>query len=68
MAYHESFYKYVEPTGVTPFSKPARDRALHAIMVSLMRHKYGLSRDIDAAMFIKDMDGIKDIENYILKE
>lgn len=65
-AYHESFYKYVEPTGVTPFSKPARDRALHAIMVSLMRHKYGISRDIDAAMFAKDMDGIKDIEHYIL--
>ncbi|MCU6792464.1 helicase-related protein [Paenibacillus sp. WQ 127069] len=65
-AYHESFYKYVEPTGVTPFSKPARDRALHAIIVSLMRHKYGISRDTDAAMFVQGMDGIKDIESYIL--
>lgn len=37
-AYHESFYKYVEPTGVTPFSKPARDRALHAIVISLLRY------------------------------
>ena len=37
-AYHESFYKYVEPTGVTPFSKPARDRALHAVVVSLLRY------------------------------
>lgn len=35
--YHESFYKHVEPTGVTPFSKPARERALHAIVVSLLR-------------------------------
>ncbi|NLK73318.1 MAG: helicase, partial [Clostridiales bacterium] len=33
-AYHESFYKYVEPTVVTPFAKPARDRALHAVIVS----------------------------------
>ena len=37
MGYHESFYKHVEPTGVTPFSKPARDRALHAIVVALLR-------------------------------
>ena len=33
VGYHESFYKHVEPTGVTPFSKPARDRALHAIII-----------------------------------
>ena len=37
-AYHESFYRYVEPTGATPFSKPARDRALHAVVVSFLRH------------------------------
>ena len=35
--YHESYYKYVEPTGVTPFSKPARDRALHAVIIAMMR-------------------------------
>ncbi len=35
--YHESFYKHVEPTGVTPFSKPARERALHAVVISLLR-------------------------------
>ena len=35
--YHESFYKHVEPTGVTPFSKPARERALHAIVIALLR-------------------------------
>jgi hypothetical protein len=65
--YHESFYKYVEPTGATPFSKPARDRALHAVMVSLMRHKVGLSQDKDAALFQIDIDGLKEIEQYIVK-
>lgn len=35
--YHESFYRYVEPTGATPFSKPARDRALHAVVIALLR-------------------------------
>lgn len=65
-AYHESFYKYVEPTGVTPFSKPARDRALHAVMVSMMRHKYGLSNDSDAVYFSTDMEGVEKIQDYIL--
>lgn len=35
--YHESFYKHVEPTGATPFSKPARDRALHAVIIAMVR-------------------------------
>ena len=35
--YHESFYRYVEPTGVTPFSRPALDRCLHAVLVALLR-------------------------------
>ena len=37
-AYHECFYRYVEPTGATPFSKPARDTALHAVLISMMRN------------------------------
>lgn len=37
--YHEGFYRYVEPTGATPFSRPAIDRAIHAVLVSLLRAK-----------------------------
>lgn len=37
-AYHASFYKYVEPTSVTPFSLPVMERALHAVLVLLTRH------------------------------
>jgi len=68
-AYHESFYKYVEPTGATPFSKPARDRALHAVIVTFLRHIYGLSQDSDAAMFDKDSDqlGLEQIKEFIVK-
>lgn len=33
-SFHSAFYKYVEPTGITPFSAPARDRALHAVLIS----------------------------------
>ncbi|MEY9096705.1 helicase-related protein [Paenibacillus sp. RC84] len=65
-SYHESFYKFVEPTGATPFSKPARDRALHAVMVTLMRHKYQLSQDNAAQFFQRDEEATKEIESYIL--
>ena len=34
-SYHESFYKHVEPTGDTPFSKPALERAIHSVVISL---------------------------------
>ena len=37
-AYHSAFYKFVEPTSVTPFSIPALERALHAVFVILTRH------------------------------
>ena len=41
-AYHQSFYKFVEPTGATPFSRPALDRALHAVLVACLRGTSGM--------------------------
>lgn len=35
--YHSRIYSKVEPTSVTPFSAPARERGLHAILVGLIR-------------------------------
>lgn len=36
--WHETLYRDVEPTSVTPFAPRARDRALHAVLVALVRH------------------------------
>ncbi|HBV96667.1 MAG: helicase [Peptococcaceae bacterium BICA1-7] len=68
-AYHESFYRFVEPTGATPFSKPARERALHAVLTAILRQRAGLSEDKDAANFDKEYfaDIIADIEAFIIE-
>ena len=51
-SYHEAFYKYVEPTGITPFSPPARERGLHAVLVSIIRNVIpGMAREMDAGNF-----------------
>ena len=68
-AYHESFYRFVEPTGATPFSKPARERALHAVVTAIIRQRTGLYEDRDAVNFDKDYfkEVITDVEEFIIE-
>lgn len=51
VTYHSNIYKYVEATSVTPFSCAAREKALHAVLISLVRQfipemneEYGASK------------------------
>lgn len=36
--WHRSLYKDIEPSSVTPFASRAQDKALHAVLVALVRH------------------------------
>jgi hypothetical protein len=55
----------VEPTSVTPFARPARDRALHAVLVALVRHSAGLPNPADAAKFRRTLPDVAEIAAYI---
>lgn len=42
--WHSSLYRSVEASSVTPFASRARDKALHAPLVALARHKLGMKK------------------------
>lgn len=51
-AYHSSFYRFVEPSSLTPFTKQVRNKALHAALVTAIRHgENGLLKNTDAEKF-----------------
>lgn len=51
-AYHGALYRSVEATSVTPWAPRARDKALHAVVASLVRHLVpGMLPDEGAAYF-----------------
>ena len=69
-AYHENLYRYVEPTVATPFSEPSRERALHAIIVTMLRHTIKeLSQDESASCFSSEIykDTIEKIKHLIVE-
>ncbi len=64
-SYHQSFYKFVEPTSVTPYSAPACNRGLHAVLISLVRHLAGLNGDQQAAQFDLSSDKIDELISLV---
>jgi len=64
--WHNSLYRDVEVTSVTPFSSRARDRALHAVLVALIRHilpGMGKNPKLDNL----PQESIRNILEYIIK-
>ncbi|MGW6137396.1 helicase-related protein [Streptomyces sp. NPDC055140] len=61
--YHGALYRFVEPASITPWSIPARRRALHAALVILVRHRLGLAAENAAGQFTRrraEADAIAD--------
>ena len=60
--FHESFYRFVEPTSVTPYTYQVRTRALHAALVIALRHSHeGLRGNNAAGKFEKSDPRTQDI-------
>lgn len=62
-SYHARIYSQVEPTSVTPFSAPVRERALHAILIGFVRHFFPRHRE--SPQPFPDDDLIKKLKNII---
>ena len=60
-AYHSALYRHVEPTSVTPYSPPSRDRALHAALVILARHRLGMQSDGSAGKILDRRAEVEDM-------
>lgn len=66
--YHQTFYKYVESTSVTPFSLPALEKVLPAVMISLMQvFSFKLKRDANLNLDTKYKSDYCEIKNSITK-
>jgi hypothetical protein len=63
--YHASLYRHVEPSSVTPFSLPARKRALHAGVVIVVRHGLGLCANEDAGCIVDVADRLSPLLDSI---
>lgn len=69
VGFHSQMYRYVEGTTATPFAARARDRVLHALVVSLLRLKLESMANNVGASCINDVSNeeIKQIKSIILE-
>ena len=65
--YHDTFYRHVEATSVTPFSERARDRALRGVLTSFVRQDIpGMALPAAAASrFDRSLGRVREIVEFI---
>lgn len=64
--YHETFYRSVEATSVTPFSPRALDRALAATLVALGRHSHPpMTAPRGAAEILRERSRLEHVANVL---
>ena len=67
VGFHQSLYKHVESSTLTPFSDRARDRGLHTIFATMCRYSIpGMSANGAADNFRASMDGVADIKRRVI--
>lgn len=67
--YHSQLYRFVEGTTATPFSARARDRVMHALIISAIRLRYPDMAANDGAAVIGNLTAkqVKEIKSLILE-
>jgi hypothetical protein len=60
VAFHNAYYKFVEPLSVTPFTEIALDKALASLLICFVRHKKGLYKDNQAKDYTGDIEELID--------
>lgn len=66
--YHSQLYRFVEGTTATPFSARARDRVLHALVISAIRLRYPnfAANDTAANIGVLSDEQLTEVKNVIL--
>ncbi len=66
IAYHQSFYRNVEATSVTPFSPRALDRGLAGTLIALARHGYApITPSTEASRILRDKSHLDFVVNVL---
>ena len=65
LGYHQSIYRFVEPTSVTPYSYKCRERALPGLLIGVARHILDIGEpsrlsEIETGLFAE-------LDNYLLR-